>query len=223
MTIRDKNEEALQKVKANKLDEAAALYIAYTEEHPEDPIGYVNVGSVLFQSHQLEEAEKFFLEAIRINDETATAYYGLGNLYYQQKMYEYAEKMFTKCLHLGLDDADVYFLLGMSYQMRDNHILAIPFLQTAAEKDKQPDYQLQYGLALAHEKYYEEAEEIFLNAVEQDSTHADAFYNLGILAFHERKLEKARNYLNKAISAQPSHTLAHQALEQMKRNISEDE
>lgn len=223
MTIRDKKNEALQKVKANKLDEAAALYIAYTEEHPEDPIGYVNVGSVLFQSHQLEEAEKFFLEAIQINEQTATAYYGLGNLYYQQKMYEYAEKMFTKCLYLGLDDAEVYFLLGMSYQMRENHMLAIPVLQTAAEKDNQPNYQLQYGLSLAHEKYYTEAEEIFLKVAENDSTHADAFYNLGIISFHERKLAKARDYLNKAISAEPSHTLAHQALEQMKRNISEDE
>lgn len=221
--MRDKQKEALQKIKVNKLDEAAALYIEYTEEHPEDPIGYVNVGSVLFQSHQLEEAEKFFLEAIQINDQTATAYYGLGNLYYQQEMYEYAEKMFTKCLALGLDEAEVYFLLGMSHQKRSNHILAMPFLQTAAEKDKQPNYQLQYGLALAHEKYYDEARNVFLAMIETDETQADALYNLGVIAFLENKKTMAQDYLNKAMAAQPSHTLAQQALEQMKNNAREDE
>lgn len=219
----NKQNEALQKIKENKLNEAAALYIEYTEEHPEDPIGYVNVGSVLFQSHQLEEAEKFYLEAIQINDQTATAYYGLGNLYYQQKMYDYAEKMFTKCLSLGLDEADVYFLLGMSHQMRNNHILALPFLQTAAEREQQPKYQLQYGLALAHENYYNEARDVFLSIIKTDSTQADALYNLGIIAFHENNKTTAKDYFKKAISAQPSHTLAQQALEQLKYDALEDE
>src|SRR5699024_5115257 len=111
----------------------------------------------------------------------------------------------------------------MSQQMRNNHILALPFLQTAAEREQQPKYQLQYGLALAHENYYNEARDVFLSIIKTDSTQADALYNLGIIAFHENNKTTAKDYFKKAISAQPSHTLDQQALEQMKYDALEDE
>ena len=53
--------------------------------------------------------------------------------------------------------------------------------------------------ALAEENL-QEAEKLFLMAAEADSTNYLAFYNLGLLASDQEKLEEARTYLEKALS-----------------------
>src|SRR5699024_3009534 len=103
------------------------------------------------------------------------------------------------------------------------HILALPFLQTAAEREQQPKYQLQSGLALAHENYYNEARDVFLSIIKTDSTQADALYNSAIIAFHENNKTTAKDELIKGISAQSCHTDGRQVHEQTKNDAREDE
>lgn len=219
----NKLEKALKKLKQNDLEAALKLFIEYSEAHPKDPIGYINVGNVLFQLKQIEEAERFYLKAIELDDTTATAYYGLGNLYYNQEKYDYAEKMFTHCLSLGLKDADVYYLLGMTYMKRDQLMVAVPFLQRASEIEKKEEFMFQYGLALAKLHYYKEARHAFLELIKYNPKYADALYNLGILAFHANNLQDALDYFEKTIAIQNNHTLAKEAKQHVEKTIQRNE
>ena len=51
-----------------------------------------------------------------------------------------------------------------------------------------------------------EAESFFLQAAETDSSNYLAYYNLGLLASDQEKLEKARTYLEKALSLREDDT-----------------
>lgn len=197
---------------SEKNDEAAAkLLIEYIDEHPTDPIGYINFANLLATTNQMKEAERFFLKAIELDEGVATAYYGLGNLYFNHELYQEAEKMFQKCLKLGLEDADVFFMLGMTYVNRKDKLLALPFLQRASELDYKPTTLFQYGLALAETNYLKEAKATFDAVLKVDEAHADALYNLGIIAVYNDEIANAVHYFEQVLQIQPEHLLAQQA------------
>ena len=210
-----KQEKAIQYIEENKLEEAAKLFVEIIDDNPDDPVGYVNFGNLLLQMKQFEEAERFFLKAIEIDDETATAFFSLGNLYYDRSLFQEAEKMFQQTIRLGLEDSDVYFMLGMTYVKREYHQLAVPFLQRATELKADIEKMFQYGLALAQTNYINEAETVFLQVLEKDHLHADSLYNLGIIEVNRKNNEKALEYFDKALFAQPNHALAKNAKENL--------
>lgn len=210
-----KLQRAIEQMNNREYETAAKLLVEYIDEQPEDPIGYINFANLLVLTNQLQEAERCFLRAIELNDSSATAYYGLGNLYYEQDLLQEAEKMFKYCLTLGLEDADVYFMLGMTYVKRDDMILSLPFLQRATELDEQPESLFQYGLALAKMNFEKEAEVVWHRVLKLDKRHADTLYNLGIVAANKQDNSLALAYFNDALTAQPNHTLALQAKENL--------
>lgn len=210
-----KEKKAIKYIEENNYEEAAKTLIELIEESPENPIGYVNFGNLLMQMQQFEEAERFFLKAIEIDDKTATAYYSLGNLYYDRALYKEAEKMYQKTLHLGLKDSDVFFMLGMTYVKRKYYQLALPFLQRAKELKEDVEKLFQYGLTLAQADYLNEAETILLQVIEKDENHADALYNLGVIEIHRDEDQKAIHFFERALTVQPDHQLAKNALQSL--------
>jgi len=210
-----KLQKAIKLVSERNYEEAAKFFIEYIEEQPTDPVGFVNFANLLTIMNQSEEAERCFLKAIELDDKTATAYYGLGNLYVEKELYPEAEKMFQHCIKLGLVDADVYYLLGMTYVHRKDMMLALPFLQRATELDKQADTLFQYGLALAQTNYMSEAETVFNEVLQIDRNHADALYNLGVIAVYQDDTKLALAYFDEALQSQSDHALAKQAKENL--------
>jgi tetratricopeptide (TPR) repeat protein len=216
--IVDKNKQALQKLQENKIEEASQLFIAHTEEQPDDPVGYINVGNMLGQLGQIKEAERFFLKAIQLDELAATAYYGLGNLYYEAALYEEANKMLTHASSLGLLESDVFYLLGMTHMKREQYMLAVPFLQRAVELHREIDTLFQYGLSLAKTSYIQEAKEIFREVVEKSVDHVDALYNLGVIAVHQNQVNLSRTYFEKVLALDEKHILARNALLEIEGN-----
>ncbi|HHQ0971613.1 TPA: tetratricopeptide repeat protein, partial [Listeria innocua] len=46
------------------LEEAVKLFTEVIEEHPSDPVGYINFGNVLLSMDDFERAELFFKRAL---------------------------------------------------------------------------------------------------------------------------------------------------------------
>lgn len=203
-----------QLVREQKIEEAVQLLLQAVENEPEDPLHYVNLGTLLFQHNQYEEAESFFLQALQLDEEMATAHFGLASIHYEEGQYKAAATALRTCIALGMEDADVYYLLGMSYIHLHNPLLALPFLQRATELKEEVSYLFQYGLTLAKQTHREEAKEVFEKILTLDNHHADTLYNLGILYIHDNEIEKGFHFLKRTIDINPNHQLAKQALEQ---------
>jgi len=214
-----KQEKAIRFIQKNDYEEAAKLFVEIIDEQPNDPIGYINFGNLLVMMKRTEEAERFFLKAIALDDHAATAFFGLGSLYYEQNLLEEAEKMLQHAIHLGIEDSEVYYLLGLTHKKQENIMLAIPFLQRATELNGETNKKFQYGLALAQADYFQEAEKVLKEVIDEEPSHADASYNLGILKLHEKKLEEAIAYMDQVLETQPDHMLATKAKQNMQKMI----
>lgn len=212
-------QKALAHLNNQEMEAAMNAFISYTEESPEDPVGYINIGNMLMQTHQYEEAERFFLKAIEKDERAATAYYGLGSLHYTAKIYDNAELMFNKTLDLGLRDSDVFFMIGMTHVKREQDLLSLPFLQRATElAQEDAETIFQYGLGLAKTGYLEEAEHQLLDVLKLDKSHADARYNLALIKAKRHDPKKALDLLQQVLSDKPGHELAKQAKESIEHN-----
>ena len=90
--------------------------------------------------------------------------------------------------------------------LKEKHlILAIPFLQRATELSEDAEIKFQYGLVLAQTNYLKEAKIVLEEVIKLKNTHADALYNLGIIAVQENDNEVALSYINQALDSEPNH------------------
>lgn len=208
-------EEIITLLEENKIDKAVEKLIKEIESNPGEAVHYINVGNLFAGKQLYEQAERFYLKALEYDSEAATAYFGLGNLYYQTEHYKQAETVLQQAIKMKFHDADVYYLLGMTYVKQNSLLLALPFLQRASELRVDSNTLFQYGLVLAQTNHLREAEEVLQNSLKLDANHADALYNLGIIYMHADDLQKGRDFLLRALDANPQHHLAEKALNQL--------
>src|SRR5690625_6435987 len=78
-------------MKQQKYEQAAELFNKIIEQHPKDPLGYINFGNLLLHINDLDRAMSFFNKAIEIDHQVPAGYYGLGNLFYEQENYRSEE------------------------------------------------------------------------------------------------------------------------------------
>lgn len=202
-------------MKAQKYDEAARILNEFVEEHPTDPIGYVNFGNLLMHMQEYDRAARFFEKAIELDEMTATAYYGLGNVYFEQEDFKKAQHEYQRAITNQLQVSDVYFMLGLSFQYQDANALSLPYLLRAVELDPDEEKEFQFGLALAQEELLEEAFEMFTKVLERNPEHSDAHYNLGVIALYNQDMETSMYHFEEALEYQPDHALAANGMAQL--------
>lgn len=218
----DKQKEAIRLMKEKKYEEAGKLFIELIDERPDDPVRYINFANFLIQTKHYEEAERFLLKAIELDEGAATAYYGLGNLYYEKTLFAEAEKMFQHAIRLGIHESDVYYILGMTHVKQNNLTLALPYLQRATELGSDVQKLFQYGLVLAQTNHLEAAKTILLQVIADENDHADALYNLAVIATHEKEYKIAYDYLTQAVSSDSKHLLAVKAKEYIEEILAKE-
>ena len=100
-------------------------------------------------------------------------------------------------------------MLGQSVVNQNQTKLAIPYLMRAAElAADDAEIRFHYGLALAQAEYIKEAEVVFHAVLQLEEKHADAHYNLGVIAMFYDKPEEALVHFKQALEIQPNHVLA---------------
>jgi len=213
VTFLDKKmKDVKELIKQNKYDEAVAIFMKLIENHPSNPLHYINFANLLVELKQFEHAFEFYKKAIQEDNQVGTAYYGIGNIHYKQGNYDSALKMYQKAVDLGVDDSDVYYMIGLTFVQQNQVRLAIPYLQRAAELDRSVAKLFQYGLVMAQTNYIQEAEHILKQVIDKDPKHPDALYNLGMIELHNNERENAKKLFEKTLSIQADHLLAIKAL-----------
>ncbi len=192
-------------------DEAAKIFFRLIKDSPDEPLHYINFANLLLELNQLDQAKHFYDIAIEKDATSATAIYGIAQFHYKKGQFVQAASKFQQAISLGLEHSDNYYMLGLSFIQQNHFKMALPYLLRAIELDETVEKLFQYGLALAQAQHIKEAKAILQKVVEKDSKHADAMYNLGIIAFHEDDLKWAEELITRALSIQPDHLLAKRA------------
>ena len=95
----------------------------------------------------------------------------------------------------------------------------------AAEEAGLVDARVLFNRAVGLEKLgrIEEASRYYARALEVDSTHVDAWNNLGVLEARAGRLDKAVSLWNKALAVRPGDPRALDNLERARRRLAEEE
>ena len=201
----DYNEIGIKAFQNKQYEDAAQAFTQAIEANPEDAVGYINFGNLLAAMNDADRAERFFQKAIIVDEKAATAYYGLANLYYNVERYTEAGTLYQKSIEHGIEGADAFFMLAKSLERQEQHKLALPYMQRAAEvAPNDLEIRLAYGILLCTLEMFDYAKKELDFVIEEDWNNADAHYNLGVLyAVSTQETEKALYHLKQAFTLQP--------------------
>ena len=210
------NEVGFRHLESGNYELAAQAFNDAIEEQPNDPTGYVNLGTLLQSMGDADRALRFYDKALTIDPTFASAHYAKGALYFSADLLVEAEESLRLALLHGLDDADLHFMLGLTYQKLGDPVRGIPRLKQATELNGvDVEIAFQYGLALAQNEQIEEAAEIFEQVLLLEETHTDARYNYAIALAFLGQQEACYTELETVLAYQPNHTLAQDAKAKM--------
>ena len=141
--------------------------------------------------------------------------FNLANVYYNQQRYQEAIKLYQQALQTEIEQVDCNYTIGMAFNQLESFKLALPYLMTAAEldKDKDAEVQFQYGLVLCQLEMFNEAITQLKHVLTIDKNHVDARYNLGLALFMKNEdIDEVITHFKEAVTIDPKHLLSQHAL-----------
>ncbi len=118
--------------RAERFEEAEALYRAALARSPEDARTLGNFGGLLNELCAFEEAERTLVRAISLDPGCWGAWSNLGNTLVETQRYDEAIAAFANCLRINSDHAAALSNLGVALQARGEPSEAVRFLELAA-------------------------------------------------------------------------------------------
>ena len=169
--------------------------------------------------------QSVFPKALTIDPKNGVVFYNLANVYYNQQRYQEAIKLYQQALQTEIEQVDCNYMIGMAFNQLESFKLALPYLMTAAEldKDKDAEVQFQYGLVLCQLEMFNEAITQLKHVLTIDKNHVDARYNLGLALFMKNEdIDEAITHFKEAVTIDPKHLLSQHALKTF-TNMKEEE
>jgi len=114
--------------------------------------------------------------AVELDPDTYEAYIETGKIYYRRQKFEMAIEMYKNAVEIVPDNADIHLVLGDLYRRNKKYSLAVTAFEEVLNNHNLSDTSL----------------------------YAYALLNIALCHKDENMLDKAENYLNQALDANPS-------------------
>ena len=140
----------------------------------------VDVACNYYNMNQFEDAVSTLHQEISVNSNNHMAFYELGRNFYAMKKYDDAGRAFDHALEINPRHVQSMWYKGKLYNMGKKYRAAEKILKTALTYDdaEAADILNELGLTYIYLENYNEAEKIFIRALEKDSGHEDVKLNL---------------------------------------------
>ena len=130
-------ERAIVSHEKNDVEGAIAIYRQVIEQEPNNPGGYIGLGSCFIIKNDLTAAEQNYKHAYTLDPKSTMVLLGLGSTSYRQVQYQSAVDFYAEALRINSDLADAHWGLGLAYEALNERAKAIEhltrFLQLAPE------------------------------------------------------------------------------------------
>ena len=110
-------EQALEALKAGDSETARALLTTLSEDAPDKPRLFTNLGLAYFQQQQPELAEQAFLQAIERDPDDAVAHNHLGILQRRQGRFQEALVQYQRAIEIDSGYARAHLNLGILFDL----------------------------------------------------------------------------------------------------------
>ncbi|MFT8391123.1 MAG: tetratricopeptide repeat protein [Sporolactobacillus sp.] len=207
--MKEAAERAMRLIEQKKYDQAVHVLEEAIEQEPDNPEGYVNFGNLLITLGEAGRAPAFFEKALALSADRFDAVYGLGSVCFETGDYEQALTYFQQAQLRGMNTNDLFYMIGQTALKLHHNGQALASFQRAVELSPEDvSARFQYALALANFGQIDAAEPEFRRVIERQKDHADAYYNLGVIALYRERLEEAKRFFEQTLACDPQHVLA---------------
>ncbi len=166
----------------------------------------LKTGDILYKSNLYNLAEQNFLEALNIDKDSDYAKRRLGDIYFSQLRYSKALEYYGSVKNVSIDK-ELVVNMALCYRSLDKTDEAIALTG---------DYLLRHGnddevfflsgLLYADKRMYDSAEEQFSKSIAANDKNYIVYVYLAAIYMENDKVKKAKKYLDKAYSLNPSYS-----------------
>ncbi len=110
-------EQALASLKRGKTENALKILLQVSNDAPDKPYVFTNLGLAYFKLQQLDLAEQAFKQAIARNNKDAVAHNHLGILQRQKGQFNEARTHYQRALSIDSDYASAHLNLGILFDI----------------------------------------------------------------------------------------------------------
>ncbi|MCB1464583.1 MAG: tetratricopeptide repeat protein [Nitratireductor sp.] len=158
---------------------------------------------------QLKDADAEIETALRLNPRTDQAYLARGLSLRSQRRYQEAIAAFEKAIELSPNSADGYAMVSLTYIFVSKPDKALAAMDEAMLRN--PDHPFFYlytkGMALFHLERFDEASELFANALKKNPDFIPARLALASAYAHLDRLDDARWEYQEVLVRLPNFTI----------------
>jgi len=190
----------------DELGTARFIYERLVNLNPEKDRYRKILNDLLINSTDFNKAEKYFKNQLKSSSDTSN-YINLINLYRKHEKFEKALSRINSGLKKYSDYSHFYFLKGSVYSSLNKNQKAIKNYQKAYQLS--PD-NLQYAHTIANfwekMKNFDKSDSLYKELIKKNPQDAISYNNLAYsYAVREINLDKAIQYVNKALSIEPKN------------------
>ena len=213
-------EAAYELRQAGRHADAARLYDALLERHPDDAAALHFFGVLHYQGGHDARASELIGRAIAIRPEVPAFHANLAEVLRAMRQFEPATAACRAALQLKPDYAEALNNLGLTLHEMGQHQEALTRLDSALKL--KPDFAMAMnnrGSALRELKQTSEAVEAYRKAIELDPKLAKSHANLGQLLADDGHLIEGLAHCREAVKHQPHLPAAHNNLGNVLREL----
>jgi len=192
--------------KADRLDEANAVYNAMAEYDPSDAKSYYTLAYQMYDTAgKFDKAVGPLQKIIGLDPNNETNYYYLGMAHFRAEQYDAAVAAFRKAAEIRPDFEHAWYQIGSSYFSAKKYREAAAAYKKYVEiKPDDPAGWLNIGVAYNQAKDYEAALEPLKKCVEINPDNSVALANLAIVYINLKDMYSAKEIYNRLVTVDPA-------------------
>ena len=199
--------------RANRLDEAIALFKKAAAAEPRNAEVLTNLGMALCQAQRAKEAVPILQRAVQLTPENAVSHQDLAAAFIQLNQVGDAIDQLKAALKLTPEAPQLHYNLGLAFKMQDDAVSAIPELETAEKLDPAaPESRYVLGVLYMQVGRYADAARELSAALKLRPENGDGWATLGSVYNKLDQLPEAASALHEAIRQLPQQPDPHLTL-----------
>ena len=173
---------------------------------------YLNLGVLETRDGEPRRAADLLAQAAALDPRLPGLQYSLGVARFNAEQFEMATEPLAQALEERPDDLNLRQMLALAWLNSDEYQRAAEMLAELPGMDADPRLQYAYGLALVRGGRAEEAEEVFLELLRENSAWPELNVLLAQAHAHQGDFDAAVELLQRALALDPEVAEAHGTL-----------
>jgi tetratricopeptide (TPR) repeat protein len=199
-------------IRLGSSDEGRAMIATSISLNPNHVTAITQLAGIYYLKNNLDEALRLYTKASSLRPSDPTILFNVGECLRKLRMDSAAVSFYRRAFFLDTSNARYAAQLGYAYFLRKEYdSSAVMYRRAIRLDDENPQFWLNLALVYQRMDSAQQTIDAFHGAVQASKPEkiGDIYAQLGTFYYRNDKFKEALNSYNKALTFDPTHTLAH--------------